>query len=123
MRKSPLLYQSLPHPILGKSSSFQDDLPVDLLEPLVKLFPSLLTKHRCEILDQLKGLGNEQVHLAKPREIVILPVEALLFRRGHPMGNLQSRWKTLGGTWKVVSFERSTCLNVLAWPLPSKTEQ
>jgi len=71
-------------------------LPVELLEPLVKLFPSLLTKHRCETLDQLKGLGNEQVHLAKPREIVILPVEALLFRRGHPMGNLQSRWKTFG---------------------------
>src|SRR6266566_7174354 len=37
----------------------------------------------------------------KPREIVILPVEALLFRRGHPMANLQNRWKTF--RWNLES--------------------
>src|ERR1700730_5961866 len=80
----------------GKTLEFADSLFFHASKPSIKLLTLSLSQHSCELLDQLIGLSNFSILLAELGEIGLLPIQALLLLKSHPMSHLASCRRTLG---------------------------
>ena len=61
------------------------------IEPLIQPLALLLPQHGRECLDQLVGLGNLPIFFVELSEVVLLPLQALLFLKSRPNRDLASR--------------------------------
>ena len=87
---------------LCKAAEFGNALLFHLFQPRIKAFPFPLSQHGREFLDQLIGLGNFWISRTQLCEILLLPLQPLLFFQGDPVSHLTSRWWALWG-----GFDRS----------------
>ncbi len=61
------------------------------IEPLIQALALSLPQHGREFLDQLVSLGNLRIFFAELSQVVLLPLQALLFLKSRPNRDLASR--------------------------------
>ena len=84
---------------LRKAAQFGDALLFDLFQPCIKAFPFPLTQHGRKLLDEFVGLADLLIRFAELAEVLLLPLQALIFLKGNPMSDLESGWGTFGWRW------------------------
>src|SRR6266571_4750893 len=75
---------------LRKVLEFWWPLFLDLLEPGIQAFSLSLPQHRSKVSDELIRLSNLLISLTQLGQILLLPVQALLFFQRDPMSHLRS---------------------------------
>jgi hypothetical protein len=75
---------------LSKVCEFWWPLFLDLLEPGIQAFSLSLPQHRSKVRDELIRLSNLLISFTQLGQILLLPVQALLFFKRDPMSHLRS---------------------------------
>ena len=70
---------------LCEAAEFSNSLLVNLLEPPIKAVTLSLSQHRRTFLDQFIGLTDLLIGLTQLGQILLLPLQTLLFLKGNPM--------------------------------------
>ena len=73
---------------LRKAREFREALLFHLFQPRIKAFPLALSQHGRKFLDQEIGLSDLLIPLAQLRQVLLLPLQALIFLKGDPMSHL-----------------------------------
>jgi hypothetical protein len=81
----------------GLALEFGHPLFFHTTEPAIEAFAPALSQHGGKILDENSGLGNLVVSLTQLSQVLLLPLQALIFFKSDPMSHLRSRWGSLGG--------------------------
>ena len=75
---------------LSKVCEFWWPLFFDLLEPGIQAFSLSLPQHSSKVSDELLRLSNLLISFPQLGQVLLLPVQTLLFCKSNPMGHLRS---------------------------------
>ena|SRR5437588_860723 len=73
---------------LSKVCEFCWPLFLDLLEPGIQAFSLSLAQHRRKVSDELIRFSNLLISFTQLGQVLLLPVQTLLFFKSNPMGHL-----------------------------------
>ena len=86
----------VPFERLSEAAQFRVTGFFGLLEPGIQTVCLPLTEHARKFLDQFIRRWNLLICLTQLCQVLLLPLQALLFLQRDPMSDLGSRWRTLG---------------------------
>jgi hypothetical protein len=81
---------------LRKVTEFGDPLQFHLLQPSIKVFSLALSQHAGKFLDERVCLSDLLIGFAEVGQMLLLPLQALIFLTGNPMSHLGSGWRAPG---------------------------